>query len=158
MQPSSSTNVAIDNLHSSASQSIWVLHIFILQCRLEQIFFLVVMLKLPSSNLPKNPQGAPILLVFYVLSTLQVHVKRISQSHSVYQLQSPLYPNLHLDSYTQTARHLSSEIYTHLYTPQQLLNHNLPTLTLPWLPNQHHPDINQSQPVTRPEVSHHYSR
>ena len=35
-----------------------VLHIFILQCRVEQIFTFVFMLKVPSSNLPENPQGA----------------------------------------------------------------------------------------------------
>ena len=33
-------------------------HIFILQCRVEQIFTFVFMLKVPSSNLPENPQGA----------------------------------------------------------------------------------------------------
>ena len=40
-----------------------VLHFFILQCRLdlEQIFIFVFMLKLPSSSLPENLQGAPIM-------------------------------------------------------------------------------------------------
>ena len=43
-------------------QKYWVLHIFILECRLEQIFIFVFKLNLTFSNLPENPQGAP---VFY---------------------------------------------------------------------------------------------
>ena len=37
----------------------WVLHIFILQWRLEKIFIFVCKLKLTSSNVPENQQGAP---------------------------------------------------------------------------------------------------
>ena len=40
---------------------IWALHIFILQCRLEQIFIFIFMLKVTPSNLPENPQGAPLV-------------------------------------------------------------------------------------------------
>ena len=37
----------------------WVLHIFILHLSLEQIFIFVFQLRLASSNLPENLQGAP---------------------------------------------------------------------------------------------------
>ena len=47
-------------------QENWVLHIFILQCRWELIFIFVLKLKLTSSNLPENPQGAP-------CNTIQAH-------------------------------------------------------------------------------------
>ena len=40
-------------------QENWVLHIFILQWMLEQIFIFVFKLKVASSNPPENPQGAP---------------------------------------------------------------------------------------------------
>ena len=55
IQSSSSTNVAIHNLHSSASQIF-----FILQCRLEQIFIFVFMLKLPTFKSSRKPAGSPI--------------------------------------------------------------------------------------------------
>ena len=42
----------------------WVLHIFILHQRVKDIFIFVFKLKLLSSNLPVNLQGAPIIQVF----------------------------------------------------------------------------------------------
>ena len=54
------------NWYSSlySKPDIWVLHILILQCRLNHTFIFVFRLKLPSSNLPKSQQGAQILPVF----------------------------------------------------------------------------------------------
>ena len=75
MHSSSLANVAMFYLHSSTRKKIkfftssffnmeenWVLHIFILQCRLEHIFIFVFKLNLASSNLPENSQGAPVLV------------------------------------------------------------------------------------------------
>ena len=42
-----------------------VLHIFILQLSLEQIFIVVFQLKLASSNLPENLQGAPNMSFYF---------------------------------------------------------------------------------------------
>ena len=47
-------------------QENWVLHIFIPQCRLEQNFIFFFKLKLTSSNLPENPQGAPRFVIVSV--------------------------------------------------------------------------------------------
>ena len=67
MHSSSLTNVAMFYLHSSTWKKIEFFHIFNLQCRLEQIFIFIFKLKLTSSNLPENPQGAPIIkqLIFF---------------------------------------------------------------------------------------------
>ena len=48
----------------------WVFLIFILQCRLEQIFIFVFKLQLVSSNLPENPHGAP----WYYNATMLLHI------------------------------------------------------------------------------------
>ena len=62
MQYSSSTNVAIDNLHSSASQIFGFFTSSFFNVGLnEQIFIFVFMLELPPSNPLENPQGAPII-------------------------------------------------------------------------------------------------
>ena len=84
MHSSSLANVAMFYLHSSTRKKIkfftslffnmeknWVLHIFVLQCRLDHIFIFVFKLNLASSNLPENPQGPPSL--YYELNTTIRH-------------------------------------------------------------------------------------
>ena len=62
---------AIFIFKNQTKPDIWVHHIFILQCRLEQIFIFVFTLKPQSSNLPENPQGAPTLTRHYFWVWLQ---------------------------------------------------------------------------------------
>ena len=59
MQSSSSKNVAIDNLHSSASHIFGFFKSSSFNVGWNKSSSSVFMLKLPSSNFPENPQGAP---------------------------------------------------------------------------------------------------
>ena len=58
----------LSSFFNTTRKKIEFFQIFNLQCRLEQILIFIFQLKLASSNLPENPQGAPIIkqLIFFV--------------------------------------------------------------------------------------------